>query len=351
MKGGWEIVPMGELCSIKSGKSDTQDAIEDGAYAFFDRSRTIKKSSRYLFNCEALIIPGEGKEFLPKHFIGKFDLHQRAYALFDFSNRIDVRFLYYYLNYKSDYFPQVAVGATVKSLRLRHFEELPVSLTNMPDQQRIVGILDEAFNGIATAKANAEKNLQNAKALFESYLQSVFTQRGEGWQHTTIGNQLTLQRGYDITKSEQELGNVPVVSSGGIKSYHDKAMVQAPGVVIGRKGTLGKVFYLENDFWPHDTTLWVKDFKGNSPRLVYYLFLGLDVQHLDSGTANPALNRNQVHPISIDWPPISQQTNIVETLDALSEQSQRLESIYQHKINAIDDLKKSLLHQAFSGEL
>jgi len=194
MKDGWEIVPMGELCSIKSGKSDTQDAIEDGAYAFFDRSRTIKKSSRYLFNCEALIIPGEGKEFLPKYFIGKFDLHQRAYALFDFSNRIDVKFLYYYLNYKSDYFPQVAVGATVKSLRLRHFEELPVSLTNMTEQQRIVSFLDESFKGIATAKAHVEKNLKNASALFESHLQSVFEQRGEGWNSATL--ETLLERGW-----------------------------------------------------------------------------------------------------------------------------------------------------------
>jgi len=181
MKVGWQTIPMGQLCSIKSGKSDTKDAVEDGAYAFFDRSRTIKKSSRYLFDCEAMIIPGEGTEFLPKHFVGKFDLHQRAYALYEFSNQIDVKFLYYYLHHKSDYFPQVAVGATVKSLRLRHFEQLPVSLTSIPEQQRIVGILDAAFDGIATVKANAEQNLQNARALFESHLQSVFTQRGEGW--------------------------------------------------------------------------------------------------------------------------------------------------------------------------
>ena len=186
MTSGWQTIPLGQLCSIKSGKSDTKDAVKDAEYAFFDRSRTVKKSTRYLYDCEALIIPGEGTEFLPRHFIGKFDLHQRAYALFDFSNRIDVRFLYNFLHHKSDYFPQVAVGATVKSLRLRHFEQLPVSLTTIPEQKRIVGILDEAFDGIATAKANAEKNLQNARAIFESYLQSVFTQRGEGWELKTL---------------------------------------------------------------------------------------------------------------------------------------------------------------------
>jgi type I restriction enzyme S subunit len=154
---------MGELCTITSGESDTKDAVPGAPYAFFDRSRTIKQSTRYLYDCEALIIPGEGTEFLPKHFEGKFDLHQRAYALFGFDAGLSVRFLFHYLHHRADYFPSVAVGATVKSLRRRHFENLPVPLPPLPEQQRIVGILDEAFAAIATAKANTEKNLTNAR--------------------------------------------------------------------------------------------------------------------------------------------------------------------------------------------
>ena len=92
---------------------------------------------------------------------------------------------------------------------------------------------------------------------------------------TTIGEQLTLQRGFDITKKEQLAGNVPVVSSGGISSFHNVAKVTAPGVVLGRKGSLGTVYFLKEDYWPHDTTLWVKDFKGNNPRFVYYFFQGM----------------------------------------------------------------------------
>lgn len=141
---------MGQLCSITSGKSDTKDAVDDGPYAFFDRSRTIKRSSRFLYDCDALIIPGEGTEFLPRHFKGKFDLHQRAYALFDFVPQLDIKYLYYFLYHLSDYFPRVAVGATVKSLRRRHFEQLPVALTDLLEQKRIVAILDEAFEGIDT---------------------------------------------------------------------------------------------------------------------------------------------------------------------------------------------------------
>lgn len=214
-----------------------------------------------------------------------------------------------------------------------------------------MGVLDEAFAGLAVAQANAAKNLQNARALFESHLQAVFSQRGKGWVETTIGHQVLLQRGFDITKAQQREGDIPVVSSGGIKSYHDTAMVHGPGVVMGRKGTLGKVFYLGQDFWPHDTTLWVKDFKGNDPRFVFHFFTGLDVSGFDSGTANPALNRNQIHPLPVCWPPVHMQKELAAQLDTLSAEAQRLSRIYEQKQAQLAALKKSLLHQAFNGDL
>lgn len=139
------------------------------------------------------------------------------------------------------------------------------------------------------------------------------------WLYTTIGTQLTLQRGFDITKKQQRPGSVPVVSSGGIKSFHDTPIVSGPGVVMGRKGTLGKVFFIEKDFWPHDTTLWVKNFKRNNPRFVYYFFKNLDVTHLDVGSANPTLNRNHVHSINVQWPLGKAQDAIAAILGALDD--------------------------------
>jgi len=242
-------------------------------------------------------------------------------------------------------------GAAQPNLSGQSLSQFEIPLPPLPEQQRIVGILDEAFAHIATAKANAEKNRQNARALFESHLQSVFSQRGDGWFRTTVGEQLLLQRGFDITKDAQNPGKVPVVSSGGIKSYHDEPMSKAPGVVLGRKGTLGSVYFLETDYWPHDTTLWVKDFRGNEPKFIYYFFKGLDVKHLDTGTANPALNRNLVHPIEVSWIAPGLQGPVVETFDTLSDETQRLEAIYTQKLTALDELKAALLHQAFSGAL
>lgn len=141
------------------------------------------------------------------------------------------------------------------------------------------------------------------------------------WYETTIGKEVQLQRGFDITKSEQRSGAVPVVSSGGIGSYHDTAVVRGPGVVLGRKGTLGSVFYIDEDFWPHDTTLFVKDFGSSFPRFVYYFFKGMreELLALDVGTSNPALNRNHVHPIAVSWPPRLEQERIANLLGALDD--------------------------------
>jgi type I restriction enzyme, S subunit len=245
----------------------------------------------------------------------------------------------------------VTTGTTRNRISRSNLGQIPIPVPALPEQQRIVGILEEAFERIATVKANAEKNLQNARTLFDSHLHAVFTQRGEEWKETTVGDQVIFQRGFDITKDQQTPGDVPVVSSGGIKSFHNKAMAKGPGVVIGRKGTLGKVFYLTNDFWPHDTTLWVKEFNGNHPRFVYHFLRNLDVGHLDSGTANPALNRNVLHPIRIGWPSLAIQGTAVRTLDDLEVETQRLAHLYERKLAALEALKRSLLHQAFTGQL
>ncbi|MDN6188891.1 MAG: restriction endonuclease subunit S [Brevibacterium sp.] len=141
------------------------------------------------------------------------------------------------------------------------------------------------------------------------------------WRVTTWGSVVELQRGFDITKSEQSLaGEVPVVSSGGVSSYHDKSMAEGPGVIIGRKGTLGRVHFIESDYWPHDTTLWVKSFKDNDPKFVYYSLQQLNADHFNVGSASPTLNRNHVYAIPVLWPEnIGVQRAIAGVLGALDD--------------------------------
>lgn len=160
------------------------------------------------------------------------------------------------------------------------------------------------------------------------------------WTSTTIGEQLVLQRGYDISKAEQVEGKVPVISSGGIKSFHNQSKVKGPGVLLGRKGTIGTVYYTESDYWPHSTTLYVKDFRNNNPRFVYYFFQSIKEQlkNMDVGTSNPTLNRNHVHPMNVMWPCVEIQNaieSILSTLDAKIELNSKITSNLQQQAQAI----------------
>jgi type I restriction enzyme S subunit len=165
------------------------------------------------------------------------------------------------------------------------------------------------------------------------------------WINTTIGEQATLQRGVDITKAKQRIGKVPVISSGGISSYHDTPSAIGPGVILGRKGVVGSVYFVSSDYWPHDTTLWVKDFHGNYPRFVYYFFrwLAPRIASMDVGSANPTLNRNHVHPIQIRWPPLPEQYGIARILGTLDDKIE-----LNHKMNKnLEDIGKTIFKHWF----
>jgi len=144
---------------------------------------------------------------------------------------------------------------------------------------------------------------------------------GSDWQETTIGGIATLQRGFDISKKEQTEGAIPVISSGGIGSYHNESKHNGPGVLLGRKGTLGSVYWTDVPHWPHSTILWVKDFHGNDPKFIYYFFkaMGPELLRMDVGAANPTLNRNHVHPLPALRPPLPEQKAIAHILGSLDD--------------------------------
>lgn len=137
------------------------------------------------------------------------------------------------------------------------------------------------------------------------------------WTRCAFGEQITLQRGFDITKSQQRPGPFPVVSSGGIFSHHSESACDGPGVVIGRKGSVGRVHWVPEDYWPHDTTLWVKDFHGNDPEYVYWFLRSFPLLDYESSTANPSLNRNRLHPVEVMWPERSLQAELVDRVKGI----------------------------------
>ena len=228
-------------------------------------------------------------------------------------------------------------------------------LPPLPEQQRIVGILDEAFAGIATAKANAEKNLQNARALFDSNLQSVFTQRGKGWVEKPIADCFKVRSGDFLpAKAMVGSGSFNVYGGNGINGRHDQKNLSGENIIIGRVGAkCGNVHHVEGDAWVTDNALYVSDYL--CPFDLGFLTRLLRLKDLRSRAnqmAQPVISYTTIKDVSLEFPPSKvEQEKISSSFDALEVETQRLASIYERKLAALDALKKSLLHQAFTGEL
>lgn len=154
---------------------------------------------------------------------------------------------------------------------------------------------------------------------------------------------ITLQRGFDISKKDQTEGLIPVISSGGTASFHNEFKVKGPGVVIGRKGTLGTVFYTDVNYWPHSTGLWVKKFNGNDPKFIYYFLKVLHFERFDSGAANPTLNRNHIHSLKIKIPKFQYRTNIASILSAYD----NLIETNSQRIKLLEDIAEEIYKEWF----
>ncbi len=175
------------------------------------------------------------------------------------------------------------------------------------------------------------------------------------WNVKKILDFAPLQRGFDLPTDKIIVGKYPVVYSNGILNYHDEYKAKGPGVVTGRSGTIGKVTYVKSDYWPHNTSLWVTDFKGNNSKYVYYVYEYMGLSKFASGSGVPTLNRNDVHVSKVAIPPIEEQKHIVEVLElwdtAIERQSELIEKLNLRKRVLMQQLlvgKKRL--PGFSGE-
>lgn len=163
------------------------------------------------------------------------------------------------------------------------------------------------------------------------------------WQTVTLGDVIQLQRGFDLTEKQASRGNIPVFSSGGISYSTAEPKCKGPGVITGRKGVLGKVHYSPGEYWPHDTTLWVKDFKYSWPRFIYYLLQTLPLATLDAGASNPTLNRNHAHLLPVRVPPPHVQKRIAEVLGALDD----LIENNRRQIELLDEMAQAIYREWF----
>ncbi len=270
-------------------------------------------------------------------------------------------------------------GATVDTLTIQKLQSVRLCVPPLPEQQRIVAILDEAFETIAAARANAEQNRQNARALFESYLQSVFSQRGEGWVERTLDEAVDqyCSLSYGIVQPGDEMADglpivrptdlgVKVIELNGLKridanladSYR-RTTLRGNDLLLCVRGTTGLLSISSKTLLGGNVTRGIVPIHFEpsllSQEFGYYLMRSEPVQtqirKKTYGTALMQINIRDLRKLVISIPSLQKQHELVAKFDALWKDTQRLESLYQRKIEALDELKQSLLQQAFSGQL
>lgn len=169
----------------------------------------------------------------------------------------------------------------------------------------------------------------------------------EKWSEVAFEDFTTLQRGKDLTRAQFKDGTVPVAGSNGIIGYHDTAIANAPGVTVGRSGSAGKVTVYDEDFWPHNTSLYVRDFHGNDPLFAGYFLEHLDLRRFKTGASVPTLDRNSFKTLPVLVPPLPEQKKIAHILSTV----QRAIEAQERIIQTTTELKKALMHKLFTEGL
>jgi len=167
----------------------------------------------------------------------------------------------------------------------------------------------------------------------------------KGWRRTRLGEVATLQRGFDLPVDARRPGSIPVLAPNGPIGNHDEAQVRGPGVVTGRRGTIGRVQFVKGDYWPLSTTLFVSDFHGNDPLFVAFLLEALHLERFTEATGVPTLNPNVVHPLEVTIPPLDEQRRIAAVLSAINATNSRHDDV----LNRLHDVKRAVADTLLSS--
>jgi type I restriction enzyme S subunit len=328
-----------KFSSIKKGRLQGGDLILTtrgngvGKAAYFSG-----KPSTGLINAQLLIIRPEQKHIFP-------------------------RFLYYsFINpYFQGTLKNFVSGSAQPQLPIQSLREVELSYPPLPIQCKITAILSAYDDLIENNTRRIEILEEMARSLYREWfvnfrfpgheqVKMVDSELGlipEGWEFGRLDDALILQRGFDLPTKQRKEGNVPIYASTGITGTHNEAKVKAPGVVTGRSGSLGTVIYVDEDFWPLNTTLWVKEFRRVTPLYAFYLLSNLKLDQYNSGAAVPTLNRNDIHGLLVVLPHqriLEQFNQFVEPLLVLK----------KNLIKRNDNLRQTrdlLLPKLISGEI
>ena len=377
----WDVKTLNELCEIARGGSPRP--IQAFLTNDIDGVNWIKisdasASSKYIYKTKEKIKPdgikrsrmvNEGDFILSnsmsfgRPYIMKISgcIHDGWLVLKDKSGLFDQDYLYYYLGSNTTYkqFDLLASGSTVRNLNIDLVRGVKVTLPPLDEQKRIVAILDEAFEGIDRAIRNTEKNLANARELFDSYLNKIFTQKGDGWEERNFGDiceNLDTKR-VPITKSKRTSGNIPYYGASGIVDYVADYLFDEDLLLVSEDGanllarTYPIAFSISGKTWVNNHAH-VLRFSGISlQKFVEYYLNSISLEFYISGMAQPKLNQKALNSISVPIAPKLEREQIIKNLDSLTEETQRLETIYRQKLAALNELKQSILQKAFTGQL
>ena len=381
MKQGWELKKLGDVCYSKSSNvSQNQLADEVGEYPIFGASGLIKNVSFYHRDKPYLSIVKDGSGFGR---ITKMDAFTSVIGTLQYilpNEEIDLDYLNYSL--MSVDFKKYVQGAAIPHIYFKDYKNEPFLWMPLPEQQSIVAILDEAFAAIAKAKANAEQNLKNAKELFESYLQGVFMNKGEGWEEkklieitNKIGSGATPRGGNESYKSE----GISLVRSMNVHDFEfreknlafiddqqakelNNVTLQENDVLLNITGaSVARCCVIPKDYLPARVNQHVSIIRAKK-EIIDPTFLNLLLTSKfykdqllftgEQGATRQAITKAQLEVFKIAFPKsIKEQKSIMYKLEAISSETKKLETIYQQKINDLEELKKSVLQKAFSGEL
>ena len=408
MKKGWQTKTIGDVCEFQRGltyaKGDEVDVSDNVVLRatnihlatnllIFDElkyisDKVVVPESKKVKQGSLMICMASGS----KSHLGKvaFIDDDYGYAFGGFMGMLTPRngllpkYLFHLMtseDYK-DFIGALSDGANINNLTFDKLKVFPVPVPPLAEQQRIVCLLDEAFEGLATAKANAEKNLQNARALFESHLQSVFTQRGKsvraGWHKTKLAELADVQSGAGFpTKFQGKVkGGIPFykVSDMNLEGNERNMVHENNSITEEVRKKLGASLFPQGSvIFPkiggaiatNKKRLTTRDccvdnnVMGAIPKpgrmsseFLYYFFLAYNLSDFANEAHLPSIKKTVVENWELCVPKtIPEQERIVEQLDSFTEETQRLARLYEQKLAALEALKKSLLHQAFTGQL
>ncbi len=369
---GWEIKRLGDVCEKASSNVSQNQLTDDvGEYPIFGASGLIKNVSFFHRDKPYLSIVKDGSGVGR---VTKMDAFTSVIGTLQYilpKEGIDLDYLNYYL--MSVDFKKYVAGAAIPHIYFKDYQNEPFLWMPLSEQQRIVTILDQAFAAIDKAKANAEKNLQNAKELFESYLQGVFEKKGEGWEEKKLGEIADVEYGY--TDKSTDIGNyryvrITDIDKNGELILEDKKyikyskeaeafLIQNNDLLMARTGaTFAKVLLFKSNEPSVFASYLIRiKFKEKIENALYWYFTKTknyweQANNLQSGAAQPHFNGAAVKQVVFPFPKsINEQKFLIEKFEDISTETKKLEAIYQQKIQDLEELKKSVLGKAFRGQL